>query len=177
MSLPQLIMRNPDITKLPPLVLTDGFELFCHKENCGMEKIWEDIIEDAFEHRFSFEFLKNAGDFKPERVLYISKNGVPIATASAVEHPNYPDEGWFRMVGVKSDARGLGVGKMIALATLYELRNRGYTSALLSTDDHRIPAISLYLSLGFQPIYTHESHQERWKKVYEEISKQQKKPV
>ena len=171
MSLPQLIMRNPDITKLPPLVLPDGFELFCHKENCGMEKIWEDIIEDAFEHRFTFDFLKNAGDYKPEHVFYLSHNGKAIATASAVEHQNYPGEGWFRMVGVRSDARGMGAGKTIALATLYELCNRGYTSALLSTDDHRIPAISLYLSLGFRPLYTHESHEDRWENVFKTIKK------
>ena len=162
-------MRNPDITKLPPLVLPDGLELFCHKENRGMEKIWEDIIADAFEQRFTFDFLKNAGDYKPERVLYISKNGIPIATASAVEHQSYPGEGWFRMVGVKTEARGLGIGKMIALAALHSLRDRGYHSALLSTDDHRISAISLYLSLGFKPFPTHESHMERWEKVFETL--------
>ena len=171
MSLPQLIMRNPDITTLPALILPDGFELFCHKEGCGMEAIWEDIIESAFDSKFTFDFLIKAGGYEPSRVLYLSYNGKPIATASAVENQNYPGEGWYRMVGVKSDARGIGAGKMIALAAMHELCRRGYGSAMLSTDDHRIPAISLYLSLGFEPFYTHESHKERWEKVFKVIEK------
>ena len=72
MSLPQLIMRNPDITTLPPLVLPEGFELYHHKENCGMEAEWEDIIKSAFGSNFTFDFLIKAGDYKPEHVLYLS---------------------------------------------------------------------------------------------------------
>ena len=174
MSLPQLIMRNPDITTLPPLVLPEGFELYHHKENCGMEAEWEDIIQSAFGHNFTFDFLIKAGDYKPEHVLYLSYNGKPIATATAVEHQNYPGEGWYRMVGVRTDARGMGAGRLIGLAALHALRNRGYKSALLSTDDQRIPAINLYLSLGFEPVYTHESHEERWKKVFETINNRRK---
>ncbi len=175
MSLPQLIMRNPDITDLPPLVLPEGFELYHHEEGCGMEQVWENIIESAFKTKFSFDFLIKAGDYKPSHVLYLSYNGTPIATTTAVEHQNYPGEGWYRMVGVRADARGLGAGKIIGLAALYDLRDRGYKSALLSTDDHRIPAISLYLSLGFEPVYTHESHKERWEKVIETINNLKKR--
>ena len=174
MSLPQLIMRNPDITNLPPLVLPEGFEIYHHEENCGMEAVWENIIESAFGTKFSFDFLVKAGDYNPEHVLYLSHNGVPIATATAVEHKDYPGEGWYRMVGVKPEARGKGAGKMIGLAALYALRDRGYKSALLSTDDNRIPAICLYLSLGFKPLYTHESHRERWEKVFEVINNSKK---
>ena len=174
MSLPQLIMRNPDITTLPPLTLPEGFALYHHKEDCGMETVWEEIIQSAFGTHFSFDFLIKAGDYHPTHVLYLSHNGRPIATASAVEHQNYPGEGWYRMVGVRADAQGFGAGKKIALAALYALRDRGYKSALLSTDDNRIPAIGLYLSLGFKPLYTHESHKERWEHVLKTLESQKK---
>ena len=174
MSLPQLIMRNPDITTLPPLTLPEGFALYHHKEDCGMETVWEEIIQSAFGTHFSFDFLIKAGDYHPTHVLYLSHNDRPIATASAVEHQNYPGEGWYRMVGVRTDAQGLGAGKKIALAALYALRDRGYKSALLSTDDNRIPAIGLYLSLGFKPLYTHESHKERWEHVLKTLESQKK---
>lgn len=174
MSLPQLVMRNPDITTLPPLILPENCKIFHHVENCGMETVWEDIIKSAFDHPFSFDFLVKAGDYQPEYVLYLSRNNIPIATATAVENPSYPGEGWYRMVGVKAGARGIGAGKLVALAALYALRDRGYTSALLSTDDHRIPAISLYLSLGFRPHDTHESHEKRWEKVFQTIGNRRK---
>ena len=57
----------------------------------------------------------------------------------------------------------------MAIAALHSLAVRGYKTAVLSTDDERIPAIKLYLSLGFEPIYTHESHKERWGKVMQAI--------
>ena len=170
-GLPQLIMRHPDITELPPLGLGEDFAIVHHREGCGMEAIWEEIIESAFEKHYSFQFLIKAGNYKPEHVLYATYKGRHIATASAVEHPDYPEQGWYRMVGSHKDARGLGAGRLVALAALHNLRERGYTSALLSTDDSRLPAISMYLSLGFKPYLTHESHKERWERVLEELEK------
>ena len=164
-GLPQLIMKRPDITDLPPIVLKDGMELLHHREGCGMEEIWESVIESAFEHHYKFSFLIKAGDYKPEHVLYLSHRGRIIATATAVESPTFPGVGWYRMVAVHKDAQGLGAGRIIGLAALHALRERGYTTAMLSTDDERLPAISMYLSLGFEPYCNHESHEERWNKV------------
>ena len=168
-ALPQLFMRQPDITHLPPLALPEGFSLHSHIE--GQDKNWEELIEKAFGTHFSFnDFIVNGGGYKPEYVLYIAKDGVDIATATAVEKDIFPGEGWFRMIGTAPEARGLGAGKLVCLAALHSLAARGYKSVVLSTDDARIPAIKLYLSLGFEPIFTHESHEERWKNVLEKIN-------
>lgn len=168
-ALPQLFMRQPDIAHLPSLALPEGFSLHSHIE--GQEKNWEELIEKAFGSHFSFnDFIVNGGGYKPEYVLYIAKDGVDIATATAVEKDIFPGEGWFRMIGTSPEARGLGAGKLVCLAALHSLAARGYKSVVLSTDDERIPAIKLYLSLGFEPIFTHESHEERWKKVFENIN-------
>ena len=43
---------------------------------------------------------------------------------------------------------------------------QGIARARLETDDVRIPAITIYLSVGFRPLLTHESHLQRWRKVY-----------
>lgn len=169
MSLPQLIMRNPDITKLPSFVLPEGMSLHTHRE--GDETSWEDIIESSFGKRFDFALLDRLGGYKPEYVLYVEKDGKNIATATAVENPTYPGEGWFRMVGTHADARGIGAGRLVCLAALHALKFRGYKSVVLSTDDYRLPALKLYLSLGFEPVYSHESHDERWKKVFEALNK------
>ena len=167
-NLPQLFMRHPDITSLPPLSLPEGFELHSHAE--GMDPVWETLIEEAFGSHFSFdEFIRKGGGYKPEYVLYISKDGKDIATTTAIEASKFPGEGWFRMVATSPQARGLGAGRLVTLAALHSLAARGFKSAMLSTDDERIPAIRLYLSLGFEPFYSHESHKERWEKVFEKI--------
>ena len=74
------------------------------------------------------------------------------------------------MVGTRPLARGCGAGRLVLNACLHSLADRGYESVVLSTDDNRIPAIKLYLSLGFEPIFTHESHEERWKAIMKEIN-------
>ena len=169
-KLPQLFMRKTDMTSLPPLSLPAGFSLHTHAD--GYEQAWEELIEKTFGMYYSFETtIKNGGGYSPEYVLYISKDGVIIATATAVEKDIFPGEGWFRMVGTHPEARGLGAGKLVTTAALHSLAARGYKSVVLSTDDERIPAISLYLSLGFEPIYTHESHKGRWEKVMNIINR------
>ncbi len=173
MALPQLYLRKSNMDDLTSLVLPAGFGLHTHIE--GQEENWEDLIEAAFGSHFSFEAcIRNGGGYAPEYVLYVSKDGKDIATATAVEKADFPGEGWFRMVGTHPDARGQGAGRLVLIACLHSLKARGYQSVVLSTDDHRIPAIKLYMSLGFEPIYTHESHKARWEKVMEEMNKGKK---
>ena len=167
-ALPQLFMRHPDLNNLPPLALPHGWALHNHMD--GMEESWESLIERAFGNHFSFEsFIVNGGGYKPEYVLYISKTGKEIATTTAVEKECFPGEGWLRMVASDPEVRGQGAGRLIVLAALQSLASRGYRTAVLSTDDERIPAINLYYSLGFRPIYTHESHRERWEKLFSKV--------
>lgn len=169
MSIPQLFLRKPDMKNLPPLVLPEGFALHSHVD--GTEDAWEELIEAAFGTHYSFEkIIRNGGGYQPEYVLYISKDGKDIATATAVEKADFPGEGWFRMVGTRPSARGQGAGRLVLIAALNSLAARGYESVVLSTDDHRLPAIALYLSLGFEPIFLHESHEERWKTVMEQLN-------
>ncbi len=167
-KLPQLFMRHPDLRILPPFALPHGWALHNHMD--GMEESWENLIERAFGSRFSFEnFIVNGGGYRPEYVLYLSKDGKEIATTTAVEKESFPGEGWLRMVASDPEVRGQGAGRLIVLAALHSLASRGYKTAVLSTDDERIPAINLYYSLGFRPIYTHESHKERWEKLFPRI--------
>ena len=174
MSNPQLFLRRPTMDDLPELVIPKGFTLHTHQE--GREAQWEDLVEAAFGTRYSFEkFILNGGGYKPEYVFYVAKDGKDIATATAVEKDIFPGEGWFRMVGTHPDARGLGAGRMVLIAALHSLAERGYKSTVVSTDDHRLPSISLYLSLGFEPLMTHESHPARWETVLKAVNERKKK--
>ncbi len=164
----QLHMRCPKLDNLPSLSLKAGYGIHTHIE--GQENIWEDIIEQAFGQHFSFkDFLIPAGNYAPEYVYYVTKDGKEISTAMGTEHANFPNEGWFRMIAALPEARGTGAGKLACLAVMHSLKARGYNSIVLSTDDYRLPAISMYLSLGFEPIIFDEEHKERWNKVLTQI--------
>lgn len=166
-------MRHPDLSKLPPLEIPEGLALETHRD--GMEEKWEEIIYKAFGAHFSFEKCivngMTVGGHNNEHVLYLTEGEKILATATAVERDDYPGEGWFRMIASNPEARGKGYGKLICLAALHSLKKRGYKTAVLSTDDDRLPALKTYLSLGFEPIYFHESHKERWENVFKNLKK------
>ncbi len=161
-------MRKTKFDDIPLLNLKAGFGIHSHIE--GQEKMWEDIAERSFGKFFPFkEALIDCGFYQPSNVLYVTKDGVEIATGTAAEHKNFPGEGWFRMVGTVPEARGTGAGRLICEVMIQSLVARGYKTIALATDDDRIPAITLYLSLGFEPIIFDEEHKERWAKVMEQI--------
>ncbi|MBQ9544347.1 MAG: GNAT family N-acetyltransferase [Clostridia bacterium] len=144
---------------MPPL--PPEAEVTTHRD--GDEAEWESIIESAFGSHFDFSFLKGAVQYDPGFVYYISVGHRKIATVTATHNPAYPGNGWLSMVGVHRDFAGRGYGKALVMIALDALKRRGYPSAMLSTDDDRIPALCTYLSSGFVPFISHESHPRRWR--------------
>ena len=169
----QLFMRRDNLDNLPPLALKEGFGLHTHVE--GQEAVWEEIVEKAFNHHYSFkDWLLPRGGYRPEYILYVSNNGKDVATAMGTENPQFPGEGWLRMIAAVPEIRGQGEGRLVILAVLHSLAARGYKSVVLSTDDHRLPALAVYKALGFEPLMTDESHPERWRIVEEKLAQHQK---
>ena len=96
-------------------------------------------------------------------VFVIDFGGVPVATASARLLPNdYPGSGYVHWVGASTAHRGKRLGALVSLAVLYEFARLGCRDAVLETDDFRVPAIKVYLNLGFVPEYRHATHAPRW---------------
>lgn len=164
----KLCMRKTDLDKLPPFMLPAGYGLHTHIE--GNERAWEKLIEKAFNIPYTFEeAMIGVGDYSPEHILYISKDGKDIATATAIEFHLFPGEGLFHMIATDPEARGLGAGRLACEAALHQIAARGFKTAVLRTDDERLPAIKLYLSLGFVPFFVDDTQEERWNKIYEKL--------
>ena len=72
-------------------------------------------------------------------------------------------------VACHPDHRGLGLGRAVCLGVLEFFAGRGYESVTLLTDDVRLPAIALYLSLGFAPEMTREDMPGRWEKIMRQL--------
>ena len=60
------------------------------------------------------------------------------------------------------DRRRLGLGRAVCTAVARFHVERGYPAVSLFTDDWRLPAIGLYLSLGFEPDMHREDMPGRW---------------
>ncbi len=100
----------------------------------------------------------------PTTYLIENANGELAATASVQFAPaELPHVGFLHWVGAAPNEAGNGLGGIVSLHVLRELRDKwGRTEARLSTDDFRLPAVRTYLKLGFRPLLTDETHPARW---------------
>jgi len=103
-----------------------------------------------------------------QTVYVVAHGDQVVGTASSRFVPErYPDAGYIHWVGVTSAHLRRGIASALLIRVLHEFRVRGYPTAVLETDDFRIPAIRSYLKLGFIPTYNvrTEDHRERWSDV------------
>ncbi len=87
-----------------------------------------------------------------------------MASHSAIEHHPYGGElGW---VGADPEHKGKGLGKAICAAVTARLIHAGYKDIFLRTDDFRLPALKVYLSLGYEPFLYCDGMRQRWGDIF-----------
>ncbi|MCC7490789.1 MAG: GNAT family N-acetyltransferase [Fimbriimonadaceae bacterium] len=164
---PQLVMQRDRLADLPPLPLAGEAVVRCWRP--GDEAAWVRLINESFEQRSDvgyFDRRLRDGQFRPARVWFATVAGEPLATASAWFVPAWGAAvGALHMVGAASTGRGRGLGRLACLAALHQLAAEGRQTAVLSTDDFRLPAIRCYLGLGFIPRIVHDNQPDRWRAV------------
>ncbi len=94
-------------------------------------------------------------------------SGVLVATAMATHapaplHPSGGELGW---VAGHPEHSGRGLGAIVCAAVVRRYRAAGYRRIFLRTDDFRLPAIKVYLKLGFVPFLFAPDMRERWQAV------------
>lgn len=146
----------------------------------GDEQAWADIINttdmggdyDVAKVRSS---LTGKPQFRPEGLFLAcdAQTGKPLATACAWraffcgrERPT------LHMVAARPEARGRGLGKLVCGAVLHYFGRQGKREVILTTDDHRLPALATYLGLGWLPMrYVRgEDHAGRWEQAFKRLS-------
>lgn len=170
---PQLVMLHPDLNNIIDLKLPEPFKT--RSENSPSDhKAWERIISESFENKYSYSLMTDDKFYKPERVLFVTdENDIPVATAASWDSDDYPaDCAVVHMVGVLPERSGHHLGLHASLAAMRQAKREGFARMVLLTDDFRIPAIKIYLRLGFLPAITHESFIGRWKDIFTKINRE-----
>lgn len=165
---PQIAMLLDEIGDPPPVSLPDGYAIRTLGPGDDLE--WERIYREAFraEHEEGrFERVMRRDDaFRPDRIFFVCRDGRPVATASAWHRPKFGEQmGYLHYVAVVPSETGRGLGYQVSLACLHRMKSEGRRSAMLLTDDFRVPAIKTYLKMGFRPLLMHENHRQRWRDI------------
>ena len=166
---PQLRMQFRAFAALEAVRLPPGYTLATLAERTPGE--WIAVLNatgqlGAWDHARAERCLNDPRPVVPEGTYLVLRGGHAVATACTVlPTPAEPraEVGW---VAVDPGHQGRGPGLQVCAAVLWYARRHGWTAAILNTDDWRLPAIRVYLKLGFEPEITHDSHPARWQEIH-----------
>jgi GNAT superfamily N-acetyltransferase len=140
------LWRPADEAGYIALMALAGFDGWDHDR---LERTLRNILPDGFfviEHQASGKIVATA-----------------MATHSPMErHPQGGELGW---VAGDPAHKGKGLGKAVCAAATARLIRGGYRDMFLRTDDFRLPAIKIYLTLGYEPLFLDSGMQQRWQEI------------
>ncbi len=98
--------------------------------------------------------------------------GKLVATAMAQHHPTdmHPSGGELGWVAVHPEHRGNGLGACVSALATARLISGGYRDIYLTTDHWRLPAIKIYLRLGYGPWAYNAEMKSGWEAVLGRIA-------
>ncbi|WP_125653904.1 GNAT family N-acetyltransferase [Paenibacillus baekrokdamisoli] len=168
-TLSKLVMKKEELSILPAFHCPTGYRI--RHFQSGDERNWEDLIRLSYTREVKFaQKIGNHTPFYPDRILFICRGEQPVATATAWDTGKEGSMSWYlHMVGVLPEYSGKGLGFAASLAALHKMKEEGGDAAFLETDDFRLPAIRIYLKLGFQPVHMDESHPARWERILQVV--------
>lgn len=152
-----IAMLRPTLEEIPAVVLPEGYRLISAAELDDPAPLWAQVINDAFgdtnwtADRPREEFM-NKPQYDPSGVFFILHGEDPVSTAFAwLDTPEEKELGRVHWVGTVEGHRGKGLGANVVCAVLHHHRRRNLKRAYLTTQGKRVPAIRLYMRLGFEP--------------------------
>ena len=151
---------------IPAAPVADGFELRPYR--AGDEESWIDLIATGgFGSRWDrarFDEYMNGAERRAGSRVAARGGRIFAATFASVE-TGAEGVGRVDFVVARPEARGKGLGRAVCSAVVRCLTGRGYETVILYTDDWRLPAIGLYLSMGFKPRVNREDMPARWEAI------------
>ncbi len=106
-------------------------------------------------------------------VVEHEESGDVVASAVAAEYgrEGHPERGSLQWVMANPRHAGRGIGRIAVAAATATLVEGGYQRVYLSTDDFRLPAIHVYLELGWKPYLYADDMEARWRAVFEQLNR------
>jgi mycothiol synthase len=162
---PQLRMGFRRFDALPELRPVPGHAL--RTFHPGDEDGWIALLStggwDPWDRPRLDGMLAGAGANLPHEGIFFATHDDRIVGAACVflqcDGAAAAELGW---VVVDPAHRGRGLARLICVAALRFVRDRGCPYAFLNTEDFRVPAVRLYLDLGFEPEMVDPSHPAWW---------------
>jgi mycothiol synthase len=155
---------------LPDVTLPAIYSLRTYQP--GDEQAWIDLLDAAgFEGWDLEKFTPYMAEPERQKGSYLAVHDTRLVAATFASQRHLdPPEGALDYVICHPDYRNQKLGRAVCTAVLKYLAGQAYETITLATDDWRLPAIKLYLNLGFKPVLARADMPSRWEKVYQQLA-------
>jgi len=163
-------MLHPDLGAIAHTALPTGYRMRFYAE--GDLDTWLRIqAHDPFFVPTAETFATSMPGDTPllaARVMFLADPaGAAVGTVTAWPNDSLTGRkiGQIHWVALVPAAQGRGLAKPLVGAACVLLHQRGYHEACLETNTRRVPALNLYLALGFVPFVRSEAERRAWRAV------------
>jgi len=168
----QMLLPEGALASLPPAIAADGYDIraFEPGDEAGHITVMRSATFDGWnEDQLQAALLKTLPDGM-FLAIHQGSNAI-VGTAAATHNPSehHPFGGELGWVAVSPEHRGHGLGRAVCAAAIERLVRAGYRRIYLRTDDWRLPAIKVYLTLGFLPFLFADDMPGRWRAICAEL--------
>ena len=172
----QLRMTVPAsrVSELPEVALPDGYVLRAGRD--GDVQGWVKLLHSAgftqWDGQRVQKYLEDPERKEGSRIVAWGATIVSATFASraTLETPRGRVEvGVLDFVSSDPEHRRKGLSRAVCTSVIKFLFAASYPEVILDTDDWRLPAIALYLSLGFEPMMMREDMLSRWDTVMKQL--------
>ena len=173
-----MAFQAAEVGSLPGIELPRGYELRAFQP--GDEESWAKTLNlGGFTNWNAPKVMRYLED--PERRVgsCVVAHAADIVSATFASRASYcgaaplssdpTNEGVVDYVVTRPDHQGKGLGRAMTVCVTKFLIARGCKTVSLSTDEWRLPAIHIYLSLGFKPVMNREDMPGRWEVVINKL--------
>ncbi len=176
----RMVIDDASVGRLPDVPMPAGYVMRAYR--IGDAESWADALRRGgftdWTEQQVLEYVVDVESREGSRLVEHDGRIVAATFASRIgNQPHKPDVGGGNTseVGVLDfvvthpDHRGRGLGRATCTEVARFLVSRGCNAISLGTDDWRLPAIHIYLSMGFKPMMNRNDMPGRWAAVYENL--------
>jgi mycothiol synthase len=176
---PQLLMWYPCSTPPAAPTLERGYRLRTYRN--GDASAWSQLLNDCSElgvwsaARIEDELL---GTLLPGGQFFATLDDDLVAGAGLYHGKKRAQACWeIGWVVTHPAHQGLGLGRQVTCAAVVAALAQPQRPIFIMTDDLRVPAVKLYLKMGFVPDFEHSSYHNRWTRLGRELSPRYKQII
>ena len=169
-----MVIDEASVAQLPNVPLPDGYVMRAYQS--GDAHSWAETLQACGFKRWNDAevraYLEDTERLEGSRV--VDYEGRVVAATFASRNTNHASDtivpqGVLDFVVTHPDHRGKGLARATCTEVAKFFVHLGYQSVSLLTDDWRLPAIHVYLSLGFKPVMNRADMPKRWAAIYDKL--------